>query len=141
MKNLLFLAIAFTGLTLSSCNKDQAAVKKLDGTWNVTEYTLESGWVSVDVLTGGIDYALAFENCKLKKEEWCSMSTTATLGAITSTTTQVYQVSGDGTVLESKEDAASSGSATMTIVELSKTEVTFEDVDGPTTSTIKATKQ
>ena len=70
---------------MSSCNKDQAAVKKLDETWNLTEYTLENGGVTVDVLTGGIDYALAFENCKLKKEEWCSMSTTATLGAITST--------------------------------------------------------
>ena len=71
MKKLFFIPLA--ALLLFSCNKDQAAVKKLDGTWNVTEAIAVTsvGSVSVpnDILEGEAVYTLTFNACKLKNDE------------------------------------------------------------------------
>lgn len=143
MKKLLFVAIAFTGLALVSCNKDQAAVKKLDGNWNVTAMTSETGGVTVDLLDGFIESAsMTFVECKLKKDEWCTGSaTTKVTGFPETTDNNVYRVTGDGTTLETKEHADSTDVTSITIDELSKTDGKFTqvDVNGSTTTTTKIT--
>lgn len=142
MKKLLFVAIAFAGLALVSCNKDQAAVKKLDGTWNATAATSVTGGVSIDLLTTGSSYTMTFNSCKLKKDEWCTGSVAVGFGGATLTSDVVYKVTGDGTVLTSQDHADSTASAeSMNIVELSKTDATFEQVDGTTTTTFTMSKQ
>jgi len=77
MKKLLF--IAFIGLVLISCNKNQKVVKVLDGKWIATSFIVTDGQNSEDWLTIlGIKYQMEFENCKLKKDETCDMTITVT---------------------------------------------------------------
>ncbi|UKN01868.1 hypothetical protein K6119_19275 [Paracrocinitomix mangrovi] len=141
MKKLLFVAIAFAGLTLVSCNKDQAAVKKLDGTWKATEATYAISGTTTNLLDGGTEISMTFNSCKLKTDEWCTGSQTVTWGGASFTENMLFRVTGDGTVLESKADDTSDVFS-MTIVELSKTNATFEqtDTNGGVTTT-KAEKQ
>lgn len=142
MKKLLFVAIAFAGLSLVSCNKDQAAVKKLDGAWTVTKAASTDGGVTFDpIASGDASMSMTFTNCKLKTDEWCTMSQSFTFtGFPTVTETWVYRVTGDGATLESKEHADSTTINTITIDELSKTDFKGTQVDGTTTTVIEATK-
>lgn len=134
MRKLLFVAIAFTGLALVSCNKDQSAVKKLDGAWNVTEASSETGGVTVDLLDGFItSMTMTFTSCKLKKDEWCTGSSTVVFGTLSQTDASVFRVTGDGTTLESKDHADSTDVTSITIDELSKSDAKFTQVDGTTT--------
>ena len=141
MKKLLFVAIAFAGLTLVSCNKDQAAVKKLDGTWNVTSMKSDG----TELISSDFKVSMTFNACKLKKDEWCTGSSTVTFAGQTSTASSVYRVTGDGTTLESKEHKDSTDVSSMTINELSKTNMKATQTDefgGQTyTTVIEAEKQ
>jgi len=142
MKKLLFVAVAIAGLALVSCNKDQAAVKKLDGAWTVNKAESTTQGVSYDLIgSGDATMSMTFTACKLKTDEWCNATTTVKFGTFPETTdATVYRVTGDGTTLESKEHADSTTVSTMTIVELSKSEMKATMVDGETTTNIEATK-
>lgn len=141
MKNLIFLSIACSALFMFSCNKDQAAVKKLDGSWTVTKMVSTNGGVSFDfIASGGGGAAFTFVECKLKKDEWCTGTSSTTIFNVTTTNEQVYRVTGDGTTLETKEDVNSSTVTTTTIDELTKTNLKMSSVDGNTTTVIEATK-
>ena len=140
MKKLLFVAIAFAGLALVSCNKDQAAVKKLDGTWNVTSSTTTSGSVTVDNMQYVDKITMTFTACKLKKDEWCTSTSTVSAGSLSFTENDVFKVTNDGTKMELKCDTCST-STIMTIDELTKTNLKTTWVDGSSTTVTEATKQ
>lgn len=142
MKKLLFVAVAVSGLVLVSCNKNQSAVKKLDGTWTVTKAASTTGGITYDpIASGDATQTMTFTACKLKTDEWCTMTTTTNItGWPESTESDVYRVTGDGMTLETKDDAASTEIWTMTINELSKSSMMATQVDGSTTTVIEATK-
>ena len=141
MRKLLFVAVAISGLMLVSCNKDQAAVKKLDGAWTVTKAATTENGVTYDfVASGDASMSLTFTGCKLKADEWCTMTSTVTWGNLTDTESDVFRVTGDGMTFEQKDDAASSTAEISTITELTKTSFTMTSTDGDETTVIEATK-
>ncbi|MEO9531827.1 MAG: hypothetical protein ABJG68_13685 [Crocinitomicaceae bacterium] len=141
MKKLLFVAVAISGMMLVSCNKNQAAVKKLDGSWTVTSAKTTDGSFTYDgVAAGDYTQSMTFTACKLKTDEWCTMSSTTTWGNLTDTESDVFRVTGDGMTLESKDDDTSSTIWSMTINELTKSEMTATSTDGSATTVIMATK-
>ena len=141
MKKILFLSVAVVALMLVSCNKDQAAVKKLNGTWNVTASSTTNGGVTVDNMQWVDEIKMTFNECKLKTDEWCTGSTMTTAGSFSFTDNQLYRVTGDGTQLEVKSDTSSSSADIITINELTKTEMKLTQVDGNNTTVIEAEKQ
>lgn len=99
MKKLLF--IAFVAVTLVACNKNQKAVKILDGKWIATTFIVTDGQDSEDFLTEfGLKYELQFENCKLKTDETCDITTTSTYPDETFVENGQYKVIDDGSKIE-----------------------------------------
>jgi len=134
MKKLFVLALVVVAAV--ACNKDQQAVKKLEGTWNMTkmETTVDllGTPVTIDVIGLGGSGTMTFTNCKLKNDEWCNVSTTFTFpDEDPEESVDLYRVTGDGTMLEVKESDTSSTITAMTIIELTKEDlkVTFTDAD------------
>jgi hypothetical protein len=141
MRKLLFVAVAITGLMLVSCNKNQAAVKKLDGAWTVTSAQTTDGAFTYDgVAAGDYTQTMTFTACKLKTDEWCAMSSTTTWGNITGTEADVFRVTGDGMTLESKDDDTSSTITSITINELTSADMTATQTNGSSTTVVMATK-
>ena len=79
-------------LVLGSCNKDQGAVKQLDGEWE--EVTID-GQAVPDSSKG----KYTFESCKLKTEEFCNAFYTSADGNVLDYT---FAVEEKGTVLTFK---------------------------------------
>lgn len=122
------LLIALITITAIACNKNQRAVKKLDGEWKVTKITYTEDNVSESETD--IDMTLSFDNCKLKNNEYCSMTTTLTSDSDTYTESGFYKVTSDGTILILADDLNGSDSEAITIVELSSKKLILEQVDG-----------
>jgi len=140
MKKLFAILTVGLGILAVSCNKDQSAVKKLDGSWTATKYSETDGGVTYDYLSSGGTFKMTFDGCKLKADEWCVTSSTQVFGGFTFSSTDVYRVTGDGTVLESKDEKTSTTYSTITIVELSKSKCVLQDVDGSSTINIELSK-
>lgn len=120
MKKLFFAFTLFAAtMTITSCNKNQKAVKKLEGDWEQ---------VSVDGVTvpDSSKITLHFELCKLKKDEWCEMSSTEADG--TSSGTYFYKVTNDGEYLTQKISDPTKGTIEMggNIVELTDDKLILE---------------
>ena len=113
-------AFAVVGLLLISCNKNQKAVKKLDGTWTATEMKTSTGSFSIDLMELGADMVVTFNACKLATDEWCDMSMTLTLFESTETASGIFQVIDDGKTIISKEHPDSSMFQELIIIELKK---------------------
>ncbi|MBD3638605.1 MAG: hypothetical protein HUJ25_14725 [Crocinitomicaceae bacterium] len=132
MKKIVFMTLALVGLVMISCNKDQSAVKKLDGTWKSVE---QDGSAIAD--SNQVTYT--FMNCKLKTDEYCDAT-----GKYSDGTTEnfEYKVSGDGTIMSWKTDDGQGNTFELpaTIDELTKTNMTltFSFIG---TTTIKYEKQ
>jgi hypothetical protein len=141
MKKLLFVLTLGLAVVVSSCNKDQASVKKLEGSWTATKFTTTDGGVTYDFLADGGAASMTFEKCKLKTDEWCGCTSTSSWGGFSFTDTDmVYRVTGDGTKLETKDHADSTEIWSQTIVELTKDKVVLQDVDGTTTTDMEMSK-
>ena len=141
------IMIAAIALVAFACNKNQAAVKKLDGTWNITSLSQSEDGVTLELIGTFIEAGtMTFDGCKLKDDEFCNMTTTtktvAAFGGITTTDAALYNVTNDGTILQSKEDASSTTVDQIEIIELTKSNGEFKqtDSDGAVT-TIKVEKQ
>jgi hypothetical protein len=139
MKKVLFIAII--ALFAISCNKNQRAVKKLSGKWEATKFaSTDSSGTTTDII-GLINVTYEFDNCKLKNDEYCNMTTTTTsnfFGVSTSTTqNDMYRVVDDGITLEIKNDSTSNS---ITIVELTNKNLKVKQVENNTTIEIEATK-
>ncbi|MEX1001894.1 MAG: lipocalin family protein [Crocinitomicaceae bacterium] len=112
MKKLFLLATIALGVAVISCNKDQQAVKKLDGSWE--EVSID-GTAVPDSSKG----TLTFESCKLKNDTYCNATYTYSDGDKEDYT---YKVSGKGTTLSMKYEDPNFGSFELisTIDELTK---------------------
>jgi len=129
MKNLLTI-IAVT-LLFVACNKNQSAIKKLDGTWAATELVetdLETG-LSYDRIALGETFKLTFSNCKLKDDEWCNSNSISTLDELIFTANLLYNVQNKGKQLITKVTPTGEISDTYTIVELTKSRLVLTETD------------
>lgn len=141
MKKLFFALTLGLGILVVSCNKDQGGVKKLEGSWTATKFTETDGGVTVDYIAAGSSMSMTFTKCKLKSDDWCPCTSSTTFGGFTFTDNDmVYRVSGDGTMLDTKDHKDSTEITSMTIVELTKDKVVLQDVDGSTTTNIEMSK-
>ena len=110
--------IALIAVAAISCNKDQKAVKKLDGEWKATKFIdADEPTLNIAAL---VDFRVTFNECKLKDDEYCTMTTQVTFGAETDTDVSLFKVSGDGAIMEFKDTDGST--ETFEITELSKSE-------------------
>lgn len=110
MKKLsLLFALSFL-LVLVSCNKDQQAVKMLDGSW-------EEVAINGDAVPDSSKGKYTFESCKLKSEEFCNAFYTDSDGGVTDYT---FSVGEKGTTLSFKIEDPTFGAIQITsaIVEL-----------------------
>ena len=143
MKKNFFMA-ATMALVFVSCNKDQAAIKKLDGTWNANQMNFSENGLTFDLIGLGGSSTFTFNNCKLKKDEWCDGSNTITmpalLGGETESTNYEYRILGDGTQLEIKDSDTTSETRLMNIVNLSANELEFNYNEAGTSVSVKASK-
>jgi hypothetical protein len=70
MKKLLFSAVLLLSIALTSCNKNQAVVKDLEGEWNMTGLTVNGTAAPASEYQGTY---YTFQVCKVKNED-CSGS-------------------------------------------------------------------
>lgn len=101
MKKVLFLfTLALIGIVVS-CNRNQKAVKKLEGDW---EEVSINGQAVADSSKG----TMHFGYCKLKKDEWCTVSYTDSDGY--NAGDYDYQVSDKGEVMTQRFTDSTKGS-------------------------------
>jgi hypothetical protein len=114
-----------------ACNKNQAAVKKLDGTWKATSFTYTEDGVTLDLLESGFitSVTYTFDNCKLKDDEFCNLTTTIVSDFGTDTEADLYNVTNDGETLQTKDDASSTTINAITIVELTNSVLKISETD------------
>jgi len=122
------LMIALIAVTAIACNKNQKAVKKLDGEWKVTKLTFTED--NISVTETDYNMTMTFDNCKLKDNEYCSMTRVHSDGSDTYTYSGFYKVTSDGTVLVLADDLTGTDSENLTIIELSSDKLILEQVDG-----------
>ena len=117
MKRALIATTFFIGLILVSCNKDQSAVKKLDGTWLLVE---QDGSAIPD--SSQISYT--FTSCKLKSEDYCPATLTYPNN---SSENFEYKVSNKGETMTWKSDDGNGNVIEIpgTIDELTETNMTL----------------
>ena len=141
------LMIAAIALLAVACNKNQKAVKKLDGSWEQTSFKIFYSGTSFELVgtEGFPTTTYTFENCKLKDDEFCNGTITQANESGSVTDAILYRVTDDGTTLEYKDDTSSDTVEKITIEELSKEEATlkialdFEIVEGEDPIAIEAT--
>lgn len=117
-----------------SCNKNQKTVKELDGSWEVTsiKYIDEDGTVEED-MEEDVNLTFTFDNCKLKKDEYCTVRIDESYDGFLDSYTNVYRVTDDGETLEIKETATETYVEDFEIKELSKDVLKISDTeDGET---------
>ena len=126
--------IATVALLAVACNKNQSAVKKLDGQWNVTKMLITEDGKSIDIIGLGASSTMTFNACKLKDNEYCDMSATTTFDGDTDVATGVFKVTEDGTKLVQADSDTSSTTTTMDIIELTNSNASLMYTeDGGTT--------
>jgi len=134
MRKLIFAAVAVFAIGLVACNKDQKAVKTLEGDW---EEVSVDGTAVPDSLKG----TLHFDFCKLNKDEWCTANYTDSDG--TSSGNYEYKVSEKGTVLTQRVTEEGKGTIEIpgTIKELTETSLELEtNLLGTVTNTVYSKK-
>lgn len=125
----MFLSTMMLMFVVTSCNKNQSAVKKLDGQWQLTK---QNG-VAVDA----DDISkITFTECKLKKDEYCDIQFSYTILGQTITNSGQFLVTDDGETLEIKFTTGGQTSVDqLKIKELSKSVLILETTEGSTVST------
>ncbi|NOQ71406.1 MAG: hypothetical protein GQ574_05370 [Crocinitomix sp.] len=129
---------ATIALMAVSCNKNQAAVKKLDGTWKATSINYTEDGVTVDILEAGFitSATYVFDGCKLKNDEFCNLTTTFVTSLGTNTSTDVYNVINDGVTLQVKDEMGSTDIWSKTIDELTSTKLVITELEPGAGSTV-----
>lgn len=136
------LMIAAIALLAVACNKNQRAVKKLDGTWSATEYKVSEDGVTVDWMEEGFinSLTMVFEGCKLKDDEFCKVTVTIVTEFGSDSEEDLYRVTNDGTTLETKDDVSATTIHAMEIVDLSGSYLELKEEDDGQTIVIKLEK-
>lgn len=129
MKNVLMLSTLMLMFVVASCSKDQAAVKKLDGVWQLDK--INGNAVDGDEVT-----KMTFSKCKLKKDEYCNIEYSYTFFGGTVTQTGKYLVMDKGETLELKFTSQGQTSIErIKIKELTKSKMIIEMTEGTTVYT------
>lgn len=124
MKKVVFGLLAMVFLVaIASCNKDQRAVKRLNGEWNLVT-------VNGFNVPEGESQSLIFNECKLKDDEYCNV----TFKTSDESETTLYRVTDKGETLIYKDENDKEVKAT--IVTLDKEKLVIERTD-PTLGTLK----
>lgn len=132
MKRAFLLLTIIALVSITSCNKNQRAVKKLDGKWEMIsgQYTDEDGTISFE--KGGTfltTLEMTFTNCKLKDNEWCNFSWYIVQDGDTDNISGLFKVTEDGAKL-TLTDPVNIGlpgwTSEYTISELDKTNLIIE---------------
>jgi hypothetical protein len=113
-----------------SCNKDQQAVKRLDGQWKQTKFNNQP-------VPDANATTYTFTSCKLKNEEVCPVS--AKTG--NQTINYSFLVKDKGTTLVQKNEAGTVTLLTYTIETLDKSNLKLKYTDGSNTYTTEYVKQ
>jgi hypothetical protein len=124
---LMGLMLAFLAV---SCNKNQQAVKKLDGQWKLSKY---NGTAVPDAQAT----VLTFTSCKLKTDEICDVSSQTG----SQTINYKYLVQDDGKTLVTKNAAGTITLQESTIESLDKTNLKLKYSDGSNQITTEYVKQ
>lgn len=143
MKKLHLFFALFLALGFVACSKEQAAAKKIAGEWQLTMLDYYENGVLIESITPGAGETMVFnfEDCNIKKDEWCSASITETSDGESSSENSFYTITDEGTKIVFDPDAnitTTSDQLTATIVELEKDHLNFyleESYDGTTTRT------
>jgi len=123
------LIIALLGLLAVSCSKDQSAVKKLTGRWilvSTTTINEDNGTENTDPASETITSEIEFDNCKLAKDEFCTVTFILNdefYGLA------LYTVSGDGIILEMFDSKYEDAFGTSEIIELTDTDCKIQEED------------
>ena len=125
-------------VVFTSCNKNQTAVRKLDGKWQATEFTTSNGTSSTTTtFTSDNAQSYTFNNCKLKKNEYCNVTITQFIFGFGISLNQQYRVIDDGKTLEIKNGSFNSK---MTIVDLKGKDLTLQTITGSSNTSTKFKK-
>ncbi len=128
-KLILVLSIAILAV---ACNKNQKAVRYLNGEWEVTslkETNLKNDSIEIISLSN-YSAVFKFDKCRLKKDDFCSVKITTIESGITEVEEDLFRVTDKGKALEIKEDANSNIIIRLKIVELDKKTLKLEFSDG-----------
>jgi uncharacterized lipoprotein YajG len=139
-KGALFTAAA--ALMLTSCNKDQSAINKMEGEWTVKSTQVFVNEVEVIDTTSGTSTdvtTITFEACKLADNEFCNATLAVTSNGASFSTAFKYNVTEDGEKMtwDMDNDLTTTTDRINAIVEkISKKEVNFyyTEVSGSTTT-------
>ena len=113
----------------ASCNKDQSAVKKLDGSWQLSK--INGNNVEADEVT-----KITFTKCKLKKEETCAVKFEYTSFGETEEFAGEFLVADKGETLELRFTFfGQTNIERFTIKELSKETLVLEITEGTSVQT------
>lgn len=128
LKGAFFTAAA--AFMFTSCNKDQAAVNKMEGEWKVKTSKTYLNGTEVQPAEGEEtpDMTLTFEKCKLADAEWCDASMAVSFDGASITTDFKYNVSNDGESMSWDMDnnaATTEDRINATINKVSKKEIDF----------------
>jgi hypothetical protein len=129
MKQIVMIAVI--ALIAVSCNKNQKAVKKLDGSWNATEFTVTTTGITIDAFALDLFTSLnySFDGCKLKKDEFCNVTITIVADGETDTDIGLYTVIDDGVTLQIQDDATAADNINMEIIELSNSTLKLKQIE------------
>ena len=138
-KILMIVAIAVLAV---ACNKNQKAVKQLDGTWNVTSWMDTWDGASEEYIEDGYSMTMLFNNCKLKDDEFCDVVLTEVSGSESDSYAMEYRVAGYGTSLELRDTDYPSELTYLKIEEFTKENLTLvaDYGDGDKTTIVLAKK-
>jgi hypothetical protein len=127
----IFFLMSVAALLLVACNKNQKIVKQLDGKWNATTYSYTWDGETEDLLEGD-ESTLTWDidNCKLKDDEFCNISSMQTFTGGSYSEEFEYRVAGNGTSLELRNLNYPSQLTYIEIIEQSKTELVLEINEG-----------
>lgn len=140
MKKLLMIASVV--VLAAACDKNQKAVKKIDGSWNATSYVETWGGTTEDYIADGLVFKMDFDNCKLKDDEFCRVTITQIDDGDTYVEIMDYRVAGYGTSLELREPGYPSDLIYFKIVECTKDTLVLElDYGDGDISTITLAKE
>jgi hypothetical protein len=95
MRNVIMLSTLMLMFIIAGCSKDQKAVKTLDGVWQLTKLNGNS-------VDANLVYKLTFTECKLKKDEYCTIKEDYSFGGQSSTGVGEFLVMDKGETLELK---------------------------------------
>jgi len=138
MKKLLFF-LSLTALIVA-CNKNQKAVKVLEGSWSADKmevtYVVLGTSLTKDIVGEGGSAIFSFTRCKLKDVEWCdfSMDIHDAVADTTYAYSGFFRVVSDGKLIETKE-TDSTGFQVIGIDELTKSNLKInyvsDELGGP----------